>query len=628
MARFTKTDAFLGDILESGEGRRIAAPEVPALLGRRVTRGGDSEEAWRERDLPPEGAKGAVSQPADSTVTQHFPVLIRIRPGARIESLAPGELQVHSVVGNVVSGECTAAGLAVLDGHSDVLGIEASREGGALALESSVPFIHADRVQRGTPSEDGSKALIAFIDSGIDLLHQAFLDDQGRSRVLEIWDQRTTTRGKSPKDLYGPTGHFPDHGTIHTQQDIDGYLRNRSVPSSLGRDEQTGHGTHVASIAAGRKAGEFAGGVAPGARLIVVIATLRSDAEEPRSIGYSRTHTEALDYIRHASARFQLPVVINVSQGMNAGAHDGSSILETAFDEISSGGRDPGIAIVKSAGNERNQHGHAKLTLASHSADTLRWEYDRYSPGETLIDLWFKACDELRFRLVDPDGALSGSVDWQEPQQSGRFASGNRYSLTYSRYHRDNGDSQLALVVRRGSASQVKQGAWSLELEAGKIRSDGVIHAWVERDNYRPLRFTNHLSEELTLSIPGTARSVITVGAVNANMPMRNTETSSYGPTRDGRDKPDLVAPGTEIVAARAGSSDGVVGMTGTSMAAPHVAGAIALLFSRQKRLGGDLPNAAQVRAAITQLTQSYNGRHTPGQGYGLLDVEALLAAL
>jgi subtilisin family serine protease len=102
-------------------------------------------------------------------------------------------------------------------------------------------------------------------------------------------------------------------------------------------------------------------------------------------------------------------------------------------------------------------------------------------------------------------------------------------------------------------------------------------------------------------------------------------------PTRDKRDKPDLVAPGQQIEAAKGGTSNGVRPDSGTSMAAPHVTGAIALLFSKREKQrftkpGWERINAAQIRAAITQVTQNFNGNYIPGMGFGLLDVEALLA--
>lgn len=169
-------------------------------------------------------------------------------------------------------------------------------------------------------------------------------------------------------------------------------------------------------------------------------------------------------------------------------------------------------------------------------------------------------------------------------------------------------------------------GEWLLEIRSGTVPEGGEIHCWIERSQGVPSSFVNHADEEMTLSIPGTASSVIAVGAVDASRPLQVGAFSSYGPTRDGQKKPIVCAPGVNVRAAEGGTDDGAFADSGTSMAAPHVTGAIALLLSRTAK-SGKIPSGNQIVSALRQKTQNYNGRWDRGQGYGIIDVGALLAA-
>ncbi|UIX32443.1 S8 family peptidase [Streptomyces sp. GQFP] len=124
-----------------------------------------------------------------------------------------------------------------------------------------------------------------------------------------------------------------------------------------------------------------------------------------------------------------------------------------------------------------------------------------------------------------------------------------------------------------------------------------------------------------TVGSPGSAAAALTVGAVDRDDAM--AEFSSRGPTADGALKPDLTAPGVDIVAAKAAegtegdpAADGYVSMSGTSMATPHVAGAAAILAQRHPDWTGE-----RIKAALTASAKPTAGVSAFAQGTGRTDI-------
>lgn len=534
------------------------------------------------------------------------------------------DIVIRTRLGQIVTARGSESSIRELLNDSKVISVEESRPAAQIECDRSVPFIKVTGSYTGvtgTYDELGDQALIAIIDNGIDVLHEAFLDADGKSRIVGIWDQ-TALGGMSP--------HGFDYGVFHDESAIAGYIISGTVPQSLGRNDR-GHGTHVASIAGGRAAGNFKGGVAPDAKLLIVV----SASDGP--IGYSQSYIEALHFIDGFATRQNLPVVVNVSQGMNAGAHDGKSTLEVAFDAFSESGRKPNRVVVKSAGNERAKGGHAKITLMTNSLEQLCWRRESGADFAERIELWWSSADEIKFRLrqplpagqqppdPDPPQNWSAWVSTLAPEQNGKFPSGGPFRLTFTKRHIDNGDSLLLIELGDLTAAAAK-GDWLLDIWGISINEGGEVHGWIERSQGLPTTFVNHASEEMTLSIPGTAVSVITVGAVDSCQPIKVGGFSSYGPTRDKQNKPLICAPGVNVRAAEGGTADDVFSDSGTSMASPHVAGAIALLLSRAAK-SGKILSGNQITSALRQKTQNYNGNWDRGQGYGVIDVSALLAA-
>lgn len=121
----------------------------------------------------------------------------------------------------------------------------------------------------------------------------------------------------------------------------------------------------------------------------------------------------------------------------------------------------------------------------------------------------------------------------------------------------------------------------------------------------------------ISITDPGNADGVITVGSTHRMLPHNYGVSyfSSRGPTGDGRRKPDLVAPGERIDSCALNDYYGT--MDGTSMAAPHVSGAAALLLARHRELIGDPRRVKEILAR----TATDLGREPRFQGAGMVDV-------
>ena len=526
------------------------------------------------------------------------------------------DLDVHTKMGTVIAVTGSASTVRALMKDPVVIAVEESRAAGDMDCARSLPFIRI-REKYASPageySESGAGVLVAMIDNGIDVMHEAFLDAAGQSRIVGIWDQQ---------DKAGPPPEGFTFGHYYGPEEIAAFVAKiKPVPPTLKRPND-GHGTHVASIAVGRrtKSETFAGGVAPDAQLLVVI----SGGDEP--IGYSLMHLAALKFIGREAVRMMKPVVVNVSQGMNAGAHDGLSPLEIGFNNFAydDGVALQGRAVVKSAGNERSKRGHAQFTVAANSVVTLAWRCAERCP-RVLLELWWQGTNEFSFTLKAPSGDVSPALDRDNPEVDEFFMDFGLYRMELVPNHPQNGHNLVKISLENGVAAP-KANEWTLKIAAADIRDNEFVHAWIERGQHIVEFTTTNASEQMTLSIPGTSDSVITVGAIDAREPIETGAFSSFGPTFDGRPKPDVAAPGVDVIAAKRDTGDGVVSMDGTSMAAPHVTGAIALVYSKCLRTKRPLPTAVQLGRMLRRTTRNNMAQWVADQGFGVIDVEKLLS--
>jgi hypothetical protein len=453
---------------------------------------------------------------------ERFRVLIHFKNDlAELQKL---EFQLSSVAGDVAAGSIPSSRMDELSKHPNIIVVEASR---TLKDETDVSAVEINLVdpltlRRNIPG-GGRNAIIGIIDSGFDLTHPGFtIFPTDLTRVLAAWDQ-TATGGNPP--------HGFDYGVEFTRAVIQQNIDNKNILKNGGS-----HGTNVAGIAAGN--GDPDGifkGMAPDADLIFV--TYKNDVP----IGGSALVLDAINYIRRLATKCDRPVVINLSQGDQLGPHDGSSLLERAIDNVVEMGR---TLVVKSAGNAAGQHqpgpqhAHGQVTAGQNFIlpfDLTQLE-NKGIQGDT-IELWYEGNDLLSVALKTPSDFTSEFI---APGKSDTipFASGSQASVYSDLKHPINGHNRIGIVFQESPNWEC--GRWELILRGEKV-SNGEFDAWVDRPNGETrIAFKDHNSNSGTITIPGNARRVITVGGF-VSRPTHGGETgevkgtlamgSSHGPT-------------------------------------------------------------------------------------------------
>jgi endonuclease G len=581
------------------------------------------------------------------------PMIIQLAEASVALDHVPG-LIVDSVADHIVSARGNRESVDALAKMPEVLSVKTSLPVGTLECARSIPHVGATRVHQEF-AELGERALVAVIDQGVDIFHRALWDENGRTRVIAMWDQKdararahdpnaTTAISMSDAGAEMVRMFGLRYGALYLADDLHRFIdKKEPLPVTLvQRGTGIEHGTAVCSVAAGRRTGDFEehffGGVAPAAALAVVRYDLQG-----RSVGYSKGHIDALAFIDKLADLLGRPVVVNISNGMNTGAHDGTSELEKRCESFCDNGSKPGRVVVKSAGNERDQGRHARLTVAQGSALELRWhtapsnaaDWEVEAPTE-IIELWFDPMDRYEFRVKGRTGGWSGRIAAELPPLKEFLGNGNYVRAELCPYHADNGAGYLKIIIDHGNRPDVESGEWALEITGVSVKRQKPIDAWVEESLHRELKFTYDTQNSCTITVPGTAMHVITVGAVGTDRVMRPPVYSSVGPGRTGLEKPDLVAPGDRLRPAFAGSDDGIFPIklkpglaSGTSFAAAHVTGAIALALSaRAKKPGAEQWNAVQVQKALTSTVRHLNVHWNERTGYGELDAAAFFRAL
>lgn len=411
----------------------------------------------------------------------------------------------------------------------------------------------------GTNGLFGEGVIIGVADSGIDYTNQAFRNADGTTRILKLWDQVTDT--------------------VFDEAQINEALLSDNPYAIVNSRDISGHGTHVAGIAAGNYAENKTQnlGIATKSKLIIV------KMAEPAENSFPKTTQlmEAVDFIVKQANEYGMPFVVNISFGNTYGSHDGTSLLSTYFDSVIDANR---MVMAIGSGNEGDSAGHAggyinvsRGNVSDRSLDErkdIELQVSEYQ-GTFGIQLWKNYVDEWGIQITAPSGDSTPIIN-KDGYIFTYELDGTTMKLLYgtpkpySKYQ----EVYISLIPQN---RYVKSGIWNISIIPERT-VNGRYDLWLPTSGSINEN-TRFLTPDpfITLTVPAGTRKAITVGAYNGN----NDSIASFsgrGFTReDNQIKPDIVAPGVNIVSAS--NTGGTTIRSGTSMATPFVSGSAALMM-------------------------------------------------
>lgn len=500
----------------------------------------------------------------------------------------------------------------------------------------------------------GAGVVVGVVDNGIELGHVDYYSSDGKEyRIKRYWNQRKT--GTRPTG-YSYGAEYKDSARIVAQKyDLT----------------TTYHGGHVLGIAAGADKASGYQGVAPEADIVFVTTNMTSTGV-----------TDAVKYIFDYAESVGKPCVVNLSLGSHYGPHDGNSASDQTFASLTG----PGRIIVGAAGNEGMYNIHVSKTLSAEAADSLSaivapysGYYSSTSLGSAVVDGWGEVNTNISARVVLCN-VLTGKVLTSSELISTTSSTSKIVTLTY------NGTSYKAQIApsvnkysQRPNITIALQGSVTGNFRLGVVfyGDEGTtIHAWCPNDVFQFVANLNNScvkkgwtagNTDCTAGeTGGTGKTVISVGSFNTKLSYTKldgtTENfepsyygslsglssfSSHGPTVDGRQKPDITAPGCAIISAQSqyctaasydnfsatgaaakttfnGKAYYYQGEVGTSMASPFVAGVVALWLQADPTL---TPDKIREVFANTAVRDTYTGESPVGNdnmwGAGKVDAYA-----
>ena len=416
----------------------------------------------------------------------------------------------------------------------------------------------------------GNNVLVGFIDTGINYRHPAFLQADGNTRIISIWDQTIDSENAFPPEFY--------YGTEYSRDQINLALMSDKPYDIVPSTDTNGHGTLVAGVAAGTENDEngFSGIVPDSELLVVKLKEAKPFTRDffliPEEVScYQETDIIlALRYLLQFAQKLKRPIVICLGLGTNQGGHDSRGVLSNI---ISGYSEYAGVAIITSAGNELNQGHHYFGEITQNNTESIVELSVGTSRSSFSLELWNAVPSSLTVEVISPTGESYKSLP-------SRIIETKRWDLLFDNttiwinninLEAQTGDQLILFRFQNPSF-----GVWRFRITS-RNSLDSTFHMWLPSKGFisDDTLFLGPNTNTIIQS-PGNAYTLITVGAYDS-LTGSIYVNSSRGPARGNNLKPDFCAPGVNILGPNLNKS--YTTGSGTGLAAAHVTGIAAMLL-------------------------------------------------
>ena len=430
---------------------------------------------------------------------------------------------VRSVMGNIATVDIPASKLTAVAALPDVVSIEAARKQ-TVRLDVSVPATRADALRTGTAPTwtggTGKGVIVGIADTGVDFRHRDLRNADGTTRLLGLFDQRTS----------GATGSPPaplTYGGECTPAMINAAIAGD--PTACAQRDTNGHGTHVAGIAAGN--GQATGngqlsyrmiGMAPDADLLATnnVDTTGGDAATLDAIAYMKARAQALGK----------PLVVNISFGSYYGARDGTSNFQQGLNNLAG----PGVILVAAAGNESNVPIRATGTITQGGSVTVTFnvpatnsEGSPFTSG--ALELWIPGNNAYSTLISAPECGSTPSVG---AGLTGTFPSPcGVVKITALNPNPLNDDRQIFVELStNATVTALRPGTWSITLVGDVVAGGSAPFSIISGEDAGGITFTSNLAPQTTeiLTDTSSARRVIAVASYNTKYAWNSLAGSNH----------------------------------------------------------------------------------------------------